>query len=104
MPEGQGQGEQVDEAESVARAAATLFQTRCGTCHGASGRGDGPGKPPIAQVPDLTSAAFQRTRTDAQLHEVIKKGRGLMPGFEKELTDLGIDALVKHVRTLATSP
>lgn len=73
---------------------------RCASCHGASGRGDGEGRPPGATLPDMTAAAFQDARSDAQLGEIVEKGRGLMPPFGAELSQAGIAALVKHVRSL----
>ena len=102
-PEGQGEGqsEAAGEGDANARAAEALWGMRCATCHGAGGRGDGSGRPPGVAMPDMTSAAYQRSRSDADLHAVIKGGRGLMPAFGDQLSDLGIDELVKHVRTLA---
>lgn len=98
-PEGQGEAQE-DEGDSEARAAQALWGMRCATCHGPAGRGDGPGKPPGAQLPDMASAAFHDSRTDAQLSEVIVKGRNLMPAFGQELSEAGVAALVKHVRSL----
>lgn len=100
-PEGQGEG--TEEGDPNARAASALWGMRCASCHGAGGRGDGEGKPPGAAIPDLTRAAYQSSRSDEQLHAVIKNGRNMMPAFGDQLSDLGIDALVKHVRTLARS-
>ncbi|MET0342299.1 MAG: cytochrome c [Polyangiales bacterium] len=100
-PEGQGTGSEDDEGSANARAAQTLWAARCATCHGAEGRGDGPGKPPGTSMPDLSSAAYQSTRSNVELHTVIKAGRGMMPAFGTQLTDVGIEELVKHVRTLA---
>jgi len=98
-PEGQGEAQEGGDPE--VRAAQALWGMRCATCHGQEGRGDGPGKPPGANLPDMTSAAFQGVRSDAQLTEVIAKGRGLMPAFSDQLTEAGIHALVRHVRGLA---
>jgi mono/diheme cytochrome c family protein len=103
-PEGQGAGSTGDEAADVdpnARAAAALWAQRCASCHGETGRGDGSGRPPGAQMPDLTAASYNATRSDSELHAIIKQGRNMMPAFGDQLTDLGIDALVKHVRTLS---
>jgi mono/diheme cytochrome c family protein len=100
-PEGQGEGsEQGDPNE---RAATALWGMRCATCHGDTGRGDGTGRPPGAVLPDMTSATFQSGRSDRELHEVIKKGRNMMPAFGDQLSELGIEALVKHIRALATA-
>jgi mono/diheme cytochrome c family protein len=97
----EGQGEAAEEGDPNARAAAALWGMRCASCHGNGGSGDGAGRPPGAALPDLTQAAYQSSRSDAQIHAVIKNGRGLMPAFGDQLSDLGIDALVQHVRTLA---
>lgn len=102
-PEGQAAGSQ-ETGDPNARAAASLWSMRCASCHGESGRGDGTARPPGAQVPDLTTAAYKNKRSDAELHAIIKGGRNMMPAFGDQLTDLGIDALIKHVRTLAAAP
>lgn len=99
VPEGQGQAEEGDPTE---RAALALWGMRCASCHGETGRGDGPGKPPGGALPDFSRAAYQSSRSDAELHAVIKNGRNMMPAFGDQLSDVGIDALVKHVRGLAS--
>lgn len=87
---------------SIADAAAGLFATQCAPCHGPDGRGGGPMAPPMAQMPDLTAAGLQSARTDAQLADAIRNGRGgFMPAFADEIGPEGIEALVRHVRGLA---
>ncbi len=98
LPAGQGAGD--ESGDPTARAAAALWSMRCATCHGEEGHGDGPGRPPSIALPDLASAAFHERRSDAQLYEVIEKGRGSMPAFGEEITKTGIEALIGHVRTL----
>lgn len=80
---------------------ATLFGSRCATCHGRDGRGHGPAAPP--NVPDFTVASFQSERTDEAIARVIGEGRGLMPAFGEELTEAGIAAMVRYVRRLGAS-
>lgn len=103
-PAGQGEGSSAPETDSTARAAAALWEMRCASCHGVRGRGDGPNKPPGAQLPDMTAPSYRSAHSDAELHAIIKQGRGLMPPFAAQLTDLGIDALITHVRTLSGAP
>jgi mono/diheme cytochrome c family protein len=86
------------EEGGVERAAAALWNVSCASCHGRDGHGQGPGRPPVAQIPDFTSADFQKQRTDAQILAVIREGRGMMPPFGKQLNDQGLSALVQHVR------
>jgi len=88
------------EQGGAARAAQALWNVSCAGCHGRTGRGDGPTPPPGAQVPDLTRVELQAARTDAQLAEVIRSGRSLMPAFGTKLGPEAIDALVAHVRGL----
>jgi mono/diheme cytochrome c family protein len=93
-----------DPAETERRAVIALFASMCASCHGESGRGDGPGRPPVAQMSDLTTATWQSGRTDEQIAEVIVEGRGMMPGFGEQLSAQGIAALVRHVRRLGAAP
>ncbi len=97
----EGQGSAVEGADADARAAAALWSMRCASCHGASGRGDGTGRPPGAALPDMTSPAYRSARSDAELHTIIKEGKGMMPAFGDQLNDRGIAVLVQHVRTLS---
>lgn len=107
-PSDHGQPEQADPARTPApaapeeggpeRAADALFGVSCAGCHGRDGRGQGPQRPPGAQPPDFTSAEYQASRTDAQLRDVIEKGRGLMPAFGKQLNAQALDALVAKIR------
>lgn len=96
-PEGAGVP---DEAEPPP-VGASLFAVHCATCHGLEGRGDGPGAPPMATVPDLTDPARAARRSDVEVEVLIRSGRGFMPGFEGSIPPEGIRALVSHVRTLA---
>jgi mono/diheme cytochrome c family protein len=49
---------------------------------------------------DLTSAEWQRSRSDVEVLAAIRTGRGAMPPFESVLTVEQIAALGAHVRTL----
>jgi mono/diheme cytochrome c family protein len=93
--------EEQSPEQTEIRAASALFSSMCASCHGQLGRGDGPGRPPVAEVADLTTAEWQDARTDEQIAEVIREGRGgFMPGFGDRLSPAGVDALVRHVRRL----
>jgi cytochrome c6 len=77
---------------------AATYKGKCVVCHGADGKGSPMGVKLGAT--DLTSADVQQ-QTDAQLSEVITKGKGKMPGFEERLKDTEIKDLVAFVRSLA---
>jgi len=74
------------------------YKAKCVACHGADGTGNtAAGK--AMKVRNLTSAEVQG-QTDAQLLEVISKGKGKMPGYEKSLGADKCKELVAFVRTL----
>ena len=79
---------------------AALFGSKCVLCHGK----DGAGLPNWKSKgqPDLTSAEWQRSHTDAQIAETIKNGKGKsMPSFKAKLSDDDVNAVVAHIRALA---
>jgi mono/diheme cytochrome c family protein len=87
-------------AERAAVDARGLFEQACAKCHASDGTG---GLPMVAGGPrpiDLTTADWQRSRTDAEIVAAIRNGRGAMPPFEGVLTTPQIEALASHVRTL----
>jgi mono/diheme cytochrome c family protein len=78
--------------------AAKLYKTNCVLCHSADGSGDSQtGK--ALKAKDLTSAEVQG-KSDAQLTEVITKGRGSMPAFGAKLGSDAIQSLVAYIRAL----
>jgi mono/diheme cytochrome c family protein len=55
--------------------ARTIFNTRCATCHGAEGKGNGPAAITLNPKPrNYTDAAWQKSVTDDHLREIIVKG------------------------------
>jgi len=77
---------------------AKLYQTRCALCHAADGSGDtASGK--AFHAKDLRSDEVQK-QTDAQLAEVITKGRGKMPAFGAQIKPNDIAKLVAYIRGL----
>jgi len=76
-----------------------IYASRCTSCHGSRGLGDGP----IARyikggVGDLTPALQQKE--DRTLLDAIASGVGPMPAFAPVLTDLERQALLLHLRDL----
>lgn len=78
-------------------AAMGIWQAQCATCHGESGRGDGP-QASLTHPADLTSPTFQAGRTDDQIRATITRGRNMMPAFGNALRPEGITVLVQLVR------
>ena len=76
-----------------------LYKSKCVACHGADGKGDTPtGKKLGAR--DLGSTEVQ-SQSDAQLIDLVTKGKGKMPAYGKTLKDDEIKDLVGYVRDLA---
>lgn len=52
-----------------------MFQTRCATCHGQFGRGDGPGAAGLNPKPrNYADAAWQKVVTDEEIEKAIVYG------------------------------
>jgi cytochrome c6 len=78
--------------------AAADYKAKCAMCHGATGNADTVmGK--NLKIRDFSSAEVQK-QTDAELAEIITKGKGRMPSYDGKLTKEQIDGLVKWIRTL----
>ena len=77
---------------------ATLFKAKCVMCHAADGSGSPAGKKMGAH--DFSTPEVQKM-TDAELTDIIGKGKNKMPGYTaKGLKDTDIKALVAFIRTL----
>ena len=78
-----------------------LFVQQCVTCHGASGKGDGPasaflGKP----LPDFTKEKFQK-QTEGELFWKVSNGNAPMPTFGEALEDKQLWEVVNYLRNFA---
>ncbi|HYM80859.1 MAG TPA: cytochrome c [Candidatus Limnocylindria bacterium] len=81
---------------------AAVYTKRCVLCHGSEGKGDGPGAAGLNPKPrNHTDGAYMNARTDADLLNVIRNGKGSMPPWGKILSEAEIQAVLAHVRTLA---
>jgi mono/diheme cytochrome c family protein len=81
---------------------AKVYAQRCALCHGPLGKGDGPAAAGLNPKPrNHTDGAYMNSRTDDQLLGVIRNGKGAMPAWGKILSEAEIQAVLKHVRTLA---
>ncbi|HEX7604978.1 MAG TPA: c-type cytochrome [Polyangiaceae bacterium] len=88
-----------DEAKSIAR-------SRCASCHGSGGKGDGPNAATLSVKPrDLSAKDWQKSVSDAQIHAIIVKGGAgvgksllMPPNPDLEAKPEVVDALVKLVR------
>src|ERR1700731_1515508 len=79
--------------------AAKLYKTNCALCHSADGSGDSPSGKAL-HAKDLRSEEVQK-QSDAELAEVISKGRGKRPAFGAKLKPDDVQKLVAYIRSLA---
>jgi len=73
--------------DAAKKEAQEIFSTRCSACHGASGKGDGPGSAALNPKPrNFTDAAWQKSVTDEYIEKIIQFGgmavgkSAMMPG------------------------
>jgi cytochrome c oxidase cbb3-type subunit 3 len=87
--------EALTSAPRAAADPASAFADNCAGCHGAKGTGK------LRGTPNFTSASWQASRTDAQIINAIRRGKGkLMPAWEDKLSDDEINGLLSYLRSL----
>jgi cytochrome c6 len=83
---------------SAAQDAAATYKAKCAMCHGADGKAATPaGKSMGAH--DFASDEVKK-QSDADLEQIIVKGKGKMPGYSAKLKPAEIKDLVAYVREL----
>src|SRR5262249_40239872 len=89
----------------LAAIGAQVYKDRCVLCHGPLGQGDAPAAAGLTPKPrNHTDGAYMNSRTNDQLIQVIKNGKGSMPAWGTTLTDAQVRAVLTHVRSLAQPP
>jgi mono/diheme cytochrome c family protein len=80
----------------------TLYQQNCVTCHGQSGKGNGPDAETLSTQPkDFTDQAFMAKSSSASLYQSISSGIiPDMPAYSSTLDDNERWALVGYLRSL----
>jgi mono/diheme cytochrome c family protein len=80
---------------------ASVYKANCSTCHGLTGEADTPAgkalKAHSLKAPDVLE------KSDAQLLEIAKKGKGQMPPWEDVLTDAQLMNVIAYIHTLQKS-
>jgi mono/diheme cytochrome c family protein len=92
----------------AAEEAGQIFATRCFTCHGSEGAGDGPGSAALTPKPrNFQDAAWQDSVTDEHIEKIVMYGGAAvgrsptMPGNPDLMSKPEVvRALVAHVRGL----
>lgn len=87
-----------------------IFKTRCTTCHGPEGKGDGPASVTLNPKPrNFSDQEWQKQVTDEHIEKIIQYGgaavgkSAAMPGNPDLMSKPAVvAALREHVRSLAT--
>jgi polyvinyl alcohol dehydrogenase (cytochrome) len=85
---GGGSGDEATSADAEA-SGEDVYQRSCANCHGGSGEG--------ASGPSLVGVDERLSRADHL--EIVREGRGEMPGWEGDLTPEEIEAVVDYERS-----
>lgn len=86
----------------------TKFKELCASCHGETGKGDGPAAVALTPKPaNFTDAAHAATVTDEYIYNMIKEGgaangkSALMAGWKAALNDAQLMDVAAYVRSLS---
>jgi mono/diheme cytochrome c family protein len=78
------------------------WKAKCASCHGPDGKGQTDQGKKMG-LTDLSTADWQKSKTDAQIKSVIengtKKGDAEMEAYKDKLDAASIDGLVAYIRT-----
>ena len=77
-----------------------IFQSLCWTCHGQSGKGDGPAGVSLNPKPASFSAEAVQLQSDGAIFWKISEGRGAMGAYKNNLSTTQRWQLGNYVRTL----
>jgi mono/diheme cytochrome c family protein len=93
----------VPRTAAALAAAKAIFNDQCVSCHGETGKGDGPDAMMYDPQPaDLSDAHMMSEMTDGEIFYKITEGRKPMPSFKTKFTDEQRWQLVHYVRTFAS--
>jgi len=77
-----------------------LYSKLCWTCHGKTGKGDGPAAANLKPKPKDFSSADLQKQTDGELFWKLSNGKGMMVPYKHSLNDEKRWQLINYIRTL----
>ncbi len=105
-----GSGEAPKDDAKAASTCPPVYESRCASCHGSAGRGDGALSKSLQPRPrSFAEPGWAASRTDDDLRAIIRDGgtsRGLSPVMppHRDVSPEEIDALAKCVRAFGEPP
>jgi mono/diheme cytochrome c family protein len=98
-------------AQGDPAAGRATYEKICATCHGTTGKGDGPAAAALPVKPqNHTNGQYMNTLTDEYLFKIVKEGGAsvgkaqFMPAWGSQLKDPEIWSVIAYVRSLAVPP
>jgi mono/diheme cytochrome c family protein len=103
VPEGAKQRQNpLQPSEAALQSARSVYSEKCASCHGDTGKGDGPDASSHNPAPsDFTDRQRISAATDGELFYKISEGHKPMPSFKKRLTEEQRWRLVLLIRSFA---
>jgi mono/diheme cytochrome c family protein len=90
-------------SDAALQSARSVYSEKCASCHGDTGKGDGPDASSHNPAPsDFTDRQRLRTETDGELFYKITEGHKPMPSFKKRLTEEQRWRLVLLIRSFSS--
>lgn len=74
------------------------YKAKCAVCHSADGSGSSPTGKALKVRPFCSDEV--KKETDAQLTEIVVKGKNKMPAYDKKLTEAEIKDVVAYIKGL----
>ena len=87
------------DAGAAVQAGKSVYGSKCAVCHGPDGSGN-TAKGKELKVRNWLTDAAVKAMTDAQLTDIINKGKGKMEGYEKSLSKEQVAAVVAYTKEL----
>lgn len=99
-----------EQRDAAGAAPPESFVTRCTTCHGPRGHGDGVAASGLnPRPPDFRDARWQKQASDDELRDVVlhgglARGRSALMPANPGLSPLELDAIVRFIRAEGGAP
>ena len=81
-----------------------VYIAQCLSCHGNSGKGDGPASKDLNPKPHDLNEPKVAAQTDGALFWKLTEGRKPMPSFEKLITEDERWHVINYIRTFSAAP